>query len=38
MFLAFSLSLPVKILDLERGKEKLFNSNVQAASFLNISE
>jgi len=32
------LSSPVKLLDLETSKEKLFNSNVQAASFLHISE
>ena len=37
MSLSSSLSLTVKILDLETGKEKLFNSNVQAASFLSIS-
>lgn len=38
MSLSSRLSLPVKILDLETGKEKLFNSNVQAANFLKISE
>jgi hypothetical protein len=38
--MSFSSSLfsPVKLLDLEIGKEKLFNSSVQAASFLSISE
>jgi hypothetical protein len=38
MSLSSRLSSPVKLLDLETGKEKLFNSNVQAASFLRISE
>lgn len=38
MSLSSHLSLPVKILDIETGKEKLFNSNVQAANFLKISE
>jgi group I intron endonuclease len=38
MSLSSRLSSPVKLLDLETGKEKLFNSNVQAANFLNISE
>ena len=38
MSLSSRLSSPVKLLDLETGKEKLFNSNVQAANFLKISE
>lgn len=38
MSFSSGLSSPVKLLDLETGKEKLFNSNVQAANFLNISE
>ena len=38
MSLSSHLSLPVKILDIETGKEKLFNSNVQAVNFLKISE
>jgi hypothetical protein len=38
MSLSSRLSSPVRILDIETGKEKLFNSNVQAANFLNISE
>jgi len=37
MSFSSGLSSPVKLLDLETGKEKLFNSNVQAANFLNIS-
>jgi hypothetical protein len=38
MSLSSHLSLPFKILDIETGNEKLFNSNVQAANFLKISE
>ena len=38
MYISSSLSLPVKLLDLEKGKEKLFNYNVQAANLLYISE
>jgi len=38
MSLAPGLSLPVKIVDLQIAKKKLFNSNVQAASFLSSSE
>jgi len=38
MSFSSGLSSPVKLLDLETSKEKLFNSNVQAANFLNISE
>jgi len=38
MSLSSRLSSPVKLLDLETGKEKLFNFNVQAANSLNISE
>jgi hypothetical protein len=37
MSLSSRLSSPVKLLDLETSKEKLFNSNVQAANFLKIS-
>jgi group I intron endonuclease len=38
MSLSSRLSSLVKLLDIETGKEKLFNSNVQAANFLKISE
>jgi hypothetical protein len=38
MSLSSRLSSPVKQLDLEKNKEKLFHSNVQAANFLRISE
>lgn len=38
MSLSSRLSSPVKLLDIETGKEKLFNSNVQAANLLKISE
>jgi hypothetical protein len=38
MSLSFRLSSPVKLLNLEIGKEKLFNYNVQAPNFLKISE
>jgi hypothetical protein len=38
MSLSSRLYSPVKLLDLETGKDKFFNSNVQVANFLNISE
>jgi len=38
MSISSRLSSPVKLLDLETGKEKLFNSHVQAANFLKIRE
>lgn len=38
MYLSSCLSSPVKLLDIETGKEKLYNSNVQSANFLKIGE
>jgi group I intron endonuclease len=38
MSLSSRLSSPVKLLEIEIGKEKFFNSNIQAANFLDISE
>jgi hypothetical protein len=38
MSLSSRLYSPVKLLDLETGKDKFFNSNVQVANFLNSSE
>jgi hypothetical protein len=38
MSLSSRLSSPVKLLHIEIGKEKFFNSNIQAANFLNICE
>lgn len=38
MSISSRLFSPVKLLDIETGKEKLFNSSVQAANFLKISE
>jgi hypothetical protein len=38
MSLSSRIYSPVKLLDLDAGKENIFNSNVQAANFLKISE
>lgn len=38
MCVSFGLQSLFKLLDIEEGKEKLFNSNIQAANFLNISK